>query len=74
ITPFMDKHLKLSILVLLIALTLAFVSVIFIATFFRKFINNTLFRVIDRICGIVFILFGILLFINSYRSLMDFIA
>ena len=74
ITPFMDKHLKLSILVLLIALTLAFVSVIFIATFFRKFINNTLFRVIDRICGIVFILFGILLFINSYHSLMDFIA
>ena len=74
ITPFMNKHLELSIVVLLIALTLAFVSVIFIATFFRKFINNALFRVIDRICGIVFIVFAILLFINSYRSLMDFIA
>lgn len=74
ITPFMDKHLELSIFVLLIALTLAFVSVIFIATFFRKFINNALFRVIDKICGIVFIVFAILLFINSYRSLMDFIA
>lgn len=74
ITPFMDKHLELSIFVLLIALTLAFVSVIFIATFFRKFISNTLFKVIDKVCGIVFIVFAILLFSNSYRSLMDFIA
>ena len=74
ITPFMDKNLELSIFVLLIALTLAFVSVIFIATFFRRFINNALFRIIDRICGIVFIIFAILLFVNSYRSLMDFLA
>ena len=74
ITPFMDKNLELSIFVLLVALTLAFMSVIFIATFFRRFINNALFRIIDRICGIVFIIFAILLFINSYRSLMDFLA
>ena len=74
ITPFMDKNLELSIFVLLVALTLAFMSVIFIATFFRRFINNALFRIIDRICGIVFIIFAILLFVNSYRSLMDFLA
>lgn len=74
ITPFMDKNLELSIFVLLVALTLAFMSVIFIATFFRRFINNALFRIIDRICGIVFIIFAILLFVNSYRSLIDFLA
>lgn len=68
ITPFMDKHLELSILVLLIAPTLAFIFVIFIATFFKKFINNALFRLIDRVCGIVFIIFAILLLMSSYQS------
>ncbi len=69
IAPFMNHHLELSLLVLLCGLFSAFILVIILGVFCRKFINNTLFDRIDKVCGIVFILFGILLFISSYQSL-----
>lgn len=69
IAPFMNHHLELSLLVLLCGLFSAFILVIVLGVFFRQFINNALFDKIDKVCGIVFILFGILLFISSYQSL-----
>lgn len=68
ITPFMNQYLEISLLVLLCGLFFTFILVIMLGVFFRKFINNTFFDKIDKICGIVFILFGILLFISSYQS------
>lgn len=68
ITPFMNQYLEISLLVLLCGLFLAFTIIIFLGVFFRKFIHNTLFDKIDKICGIVFVGFGILLLISSYQS------
>ncbi|TLD85012.1 LysE family translocator [Helicobacter sp. MIT 11-5569] len=70
ITPFIDNHLALSLIVLLTSLTSAFILVIFLATFFRKFISNSLFYTIDKICGILFLCFALLLFFTSYRNFM----
>lgn len=68
IAPFMNQHLELSLLVLLCGLFLAFIIVIVLGVFFKKIINNALFDKIDKICGIIFIFFGILLLFSSYQS------
>ncbi|TLD87794.1 LysE family translocator [Helicobacter sp. MIT 05-5294] len=72
IAPFMNQHLEISLLVLLCGLFLAFLMVIVLGIFFRRFINNALFDRIDKICGIVFIGFAILLLISSYQSFYTF--
>lgn len=71
ITPFIHIHLALSLLVLLSSLISAFVLVIFLAAFFRKSINDSLFHKIDKICGIVFLVFAFLLFLASYRNFLS---
>ncbi|MBX7489933.1 LysE family translocator [Helicobacter turcicus] len=71
ITPFMNFHLALSLCVLLSSLITAFVLVIFLATFFRKSINDSLFHKIDKVCGIVFLGFAFLLFLASYRNFLS---
>lgn len=58
ISPFMQDNLENSFLVLLSSLSLAFIFVIFLATFFRRFINNSLFDKIDKVCSIIFLGFG----------------
>lgn len=62
ISPFMQDNLENSFLVLLSSLSLAFIFVIFLATFFRRFINNSLFDKIDKVCSIIFLGFGAWLF------------
>lgn len=62
ISPFMQDNLENSFLVLLSSLSLAFIFVIFLATFFRHFINNSLFDKIDKVCSIIFLGFGAWLF------------
>ena len=62
ISPFMQDNLENSFLVLLSSLSLAFIFVIFMATFFRRFINNSLFDKIDKVCSIIFLGFGAWLF------------
>lgn len=69
ITPFMETHLELSIAVLFISISCAFIFVILVATFFRHFINDRLFNTIDKTCGIIFIAFVIFLFYTSYQQL-----
>ncbi|WP_420319440.1 hypothetical protein [Helicobacter pullorum] len=58
----MQDNLENSFLVLLSSLSLAFIFVIFLATFFRRFINNSLFDKIDKVCSIIFLGFGAWLF------------
>ncbi|MCI5968639.1 LysE family translocator [Helicobacter sp.] len=71
ITPFTQHHLTLSLSVLLSSLLSAFVLVIVLAVFFRKFVKDSLFDRIDKICGIVFLCFGFFLFLASYRNFIN---
>lgn len=74
ITPFIQKDLELSLIVLLVSLSLAFLSIIFLAINLRKFITNTLFNKIDKACIVIFLIFALLLFSESYRSFSSLIA
>ena len=70
ISPFIQNNLEVSFLVLLSALSLTFFSVILVGTFFRRFITNTLFDKIDKICSIIFLCFGIWLLYSSFQTIL----
>ncbi|MCI7046546.1 LysE family translocator [Helicobacter sp.] len=70
ISPFIQNNLEVSFIVLLSALSLAFFSVILVGTFFRRFITNTLFDKIDKICSIIFLCFGIWLLYSSFQTIL----
>lgn len=72
LTPFMEAHLEISLLVLLFGLLFAFSLVITIGAFFRNFLKPSLFFYIDKICGITFALFALFLFITAYENYMQF--
>lgn len=61
VAPFMDKNLALNIALLFLGLNSAFLCVITLASFFRHIITARFFNIIDRICAIVFCIFGITL-------------
>ncbi|EES89759.1 LysE family translocator [Helicobacter canadensis] len=69
ISPFIQGSLEISFIVLLSALSLAFLSVIFVGTFFRRFITNALFDKIDKICSIIFVCFGVWLLYSSFQTI-----
>ncbi|WP_299546788.1 LysE family translocator [uncultured Helicobacter sp.] len=71
ITPFMQQHLLLSLSVLLSSLISAFILIILLAVFFKKFINDSLFNKIDKICGILFLFFAFFLLTESYNQLIN---
>ena len=71
ISPFMQDNLENSFLVLLSSLSLAFIFVIFLATFFRRFINNSLFDKIDKVCSIIFLGFGAWLFYLGLKGFLQ---
>ncbi|RAX55215.1 hypothetical protein CCY99_00515 [Helicobacter sp. 16-1353] len=60
--PFMGKNLLSSLVLLFLGLVSAFMLVIIIGSFARKFITNHLFDIIDKVCGVVFLIFSLLLF------------
>ncbi|CAM2914182.1 LysE family translocator [Helicobacter burdigaliensis] len=68
ITPFIQKDLELSLSVLLVSLSLAFLCIIFLALNLRRFITNTLFDKIDKVCVVIFFIFALLLFSEAYQS------
>ena len=70
ISPFIQNNLEVSFIILLSALSLAFFSVILVGTFFRRFITNTLFDKIDKICSIIFLCFGIWLLYSSFQTIL----
>ncbi|WDL70648.1 LysE family translocator [Helicobacter winghamensis] len=72
ITPFTQYHLTLSLAILLLSLLSAFVLAILLAVFFRKFVKDSLFDRIDKICGIIFLGFAFFLFLTSYRNFINF--
>lgn len=69
VAPFMDKNLLLNLVILFCGLSSAFILVILIASFFRRFVTNKLFNIIDKICGFVFIIFAILLIVRILQLL-----
>lgn len=72
ITPFTQYHLTLSLAILLLSLLSAFILAILLAVFFRKFVKDSLFDRIDKICGIIFLGFAFFLFLTSYRNFINF--
>lgn len=69
ITPFLDKDLELSILVLLCGITSAFLLLIIVSGWIRGWITPQIFYGIDKICGILFVVFGVWLLWEGLRLL-----
>lgn len=68
IAPYMQSgDILSSLVVLFLSLSSGFLSVIIICAFFRKFINDRIFFIIDKICSVIFAVFGICLFYNAYK-------
>lgn len=67
ISPFMNTNLEISLIVLLSGSSLSFLLVIFLSDFSRNLINDAFFDKIDKICGILFLLFGVLLLFQAYK-------
>lgn len=68
---YIDKNLFLSILMILSGTCLGFMLAIFITIFFKRFINNKTFHIIDKVCGVLFIVFSIMLFINAIKQIQS---
>lgn len=62
VAPFMEHNLVLNLTLLFLGLNAAFLSVMVLATLARTLITNRLFDVIDKLCAVVFLCFGIALF------------
>lgn len=58
VTPFIDKNLGLNLISLMLGNLLAFFSALILSIYFRRFLTNDLFNKIDKICAIVFSIFG----------------
>lgn len=69
VSAYIDNNLLSKLVLIPIGSLFGFLFVIFIASFFKRFINAKLFNVIDKICGVLFILFSISLFINAINKL-----
>ncbi|WP_181566268.1 LysE family translocator [Helicobacter monodelphidis] len=70
LVPTIGDMLEIGLIVFIISSALAFWLVILVASFFRKIITNHLFNWIDKICGVLFIIFALLLFYSSYLNLI----
>lgn len=68
VAPFMDKNLALNLVALFAGLCSAFLSVMIVASFFRHLITNKLFDIIDKLCAVVFVGFGIALFAMAFKK------
>lgn len=70
VTPYMDKNMLLNLTLLFLGLFSAFLLVILISLYCRRFITNRLFNIIDKICAFIFFLFVIILLIRLFRDLL----
>lgn len=74
ITPFMNDNLATSIVVLYASLLSGFGLVIFAAVRLCHLLNERIFRLIDRLCALLFGLFGLALFYQGAEGLRLAIA
>lgn len=65
VTPFLDKDLEISIVVLLLGITTAFLSIIGLGVFLRRWITPKIFFIIDKICALLFLGFGVWLLVDG---------
>lgn len=70
ITPYLDKNMLSNLAILFLGLFSAFMLVILISIYFRRFITNKLFNIIDKICAFIFLLFVIILFVRLFKDLL----
>lgn len=70
VAPFMDKNLFLNFIYLFCGLLSAFILVILLCLFFKRFITNNFFNIIDKICAIIFAFFGIGFVIRIFIKLI----
>ena len=68
VAPYMDKNLALNLLLLFLGLNTAFLSVMILASRFRFAITNRLFDIIDKLCAVVFVGFGVALFVMAFQK------
>ncbi len=68
VAPFMEKNLALNLILLFLGLNSAFLSVMIVASYFRHLIANKLFDIIDKLCAVVFVGFGITLFAMAFQK------
>lgn len=68
VAPFMEKNLALNLVLLFLGLNSAFLSVMIVASYFRHLITNKLFDIIDNLCAVVFVGFGIALFAMAFQK------
>ena len=66
VTQFIDKNLALSVLVLYISLVSAFICVVVVASYFRKYITNKVFFIIDKVSAVLFLAFAMSLFYHAF--------
>lgn len=69
VTPFINANPIKSLFVLFCGLTLGFLSVMFLAIFFRHSINAKFYIFLDRICAVLFALFALRLFFYGYEMI-----
>ena len=69
IAPFIQTQLLTSLSILFAGLSSAFLSIIVICAFFRNYINERVFYIIDKVCAVLFIIFSIMLFYHGYTIL-----
>lgn len=65
VAPFMDKNLFFNLTLLFLGLNSAFLTVMILACYFRSVITNKLFDIIDKVCAVMFLCFGIALLIMA---------
>lgn len=70
VAPYMDKNMLFNLTLLFLGLFSSFLLVIFIALYFRRFITNKLFNIIDKICAFIFLIFVVILLIRLFRDLL----
>lgn len=68
VAPYMEKNLALNLALLFLGLNSAFLSVMIVAHRFRHLITNRLFDIIDKLCAVVFVGFGIALFVMAFQK------
>lgn len=68
VAPFMEKNLAFNLVLLFLGLNSAFLSVMIVASYFRHLITNKLFDIIDKLCAVVFVGFGIALFAMAFQK------
>lgn len=66
VTQFIDKDLALSIVVLYVSLVSAFVCVVVVSSYCRKFITYRIFFIIDKVSAVIFLGFALSLFYHGF--------